>query len=102
MNCVTASKVFNNYVPVVTFVPPYNNDKHRTYADNTILIYYKHITFLTMIILGIKISIIQIYTYIRLHLLSKKFLISFLMPFLTKDIHIYTMLVFILVYNSSN
>ena len=95
MNCVTVSKVFNNYVPVVPFLLPYTNGKYRAYAENTILIHYKAITLLTIIILGIKMSIIQIYTYIHLYLLSVQFLISLVM-----DIHIYTILVFILVFSS--
>ena len=54
INRVTVSNVFTNYVPVVPFLPPYTNGKHRTYAENTILIHYKPITFLTITILGIK------------------------------------------------
>ena len=40
-------------------------------------------------------SIIQIYTYIDLYLLSVQLLIYFLMEFLTKDINIYTLYLFL-------
>ena len=81
--------------PIVLYLPPYTSGKHRTYADNTILIHCKSITFLNIIILGIKMSIIQIYTYIHLYLLSMQFLISYLVPFLTKDIYIYIYILYL-------
>ena len=95
MNYVTVSKGFNDLMARCAIFTPYTNRKHGTYAENTILIHYKPITFLTIIVLDVKMSIIQIYTYVHLSLLSVKFLISFLMPYLKQRIFIYILYLFL-------